>query len=175
MANIPGGEAFTTPKYVEGQFIGDVVISLDQSYKLRAKDPFVINCHGNRYKVIREPKIIGKKFREKKDQAWKKILEQEKSKSMPLEIIKIQKDNFSNIGEFAINTNPNAQLCDYLIVNEKIANMIHIALGSGFEPDRATGYHTDIVIDAPRQKLNIYGVEANGARHWIHKDGKFVI
>ena len=37
MANIPGGEAFLTPEYVKGQFIGDVVISLDQSYRLNSK------------------------------------------------------------------------------------------------------------------------------------------
>ena len=67
-----------------------------------------------------------------------------------------------------------ARLCNYLIVNEKIANMIHIALGSGFEPDRATVYHTDIVIDAPRQKLNITAV--SGHRRWeIMKGGKLLV
>src|SRR3989338_6224310 len=111
MANIPGGEAFTTPKYVKGQFIGDVVISLDQSYKLNAKDPFVINCYGNRYKVIREPKIIGMKFKEKKKQAWKRILNQEKNKAVPMSIVNLQKKNFNNICAFSINTNPKAELC----------------------------------------------------------------
>mgnify|MGYP000005787067 FL=1 len=103
------------------------------------------------------------------------ILNQERFKSQPQEIIDLKKNNFNMINEFAINTNPNARLCDYLIVNEKIARMIHVALGSGFEPDRATEYHTDIVINSPRQKMNIYGVDDNGKEHWIIKNGEFVV
>ena len=53
--------------------------------------------------------------------------------------------------------------------------MIHLALGSGFEADRATYYHTDIVIDSPRQQLDIYGVAKDGKKHWIHRKGKFVV
>ncbi|MBR9700013.1 hypothetical protein GOV09_06145 [Candidatus Woesearchaeota archaeon] len=175
MANIPGGEGFVTPEYVKGQFIGDVVISLDQSYRLDTKRPIVVNCKGNTYKIVDGPSDILKKFQDKRNEGMKALRKQEKNKSLPREIIEIQKKNFMNIGEFAINTNPKAELCNYLIVNEKIAHMIHIALGSGFEPDRASVYHTDIVINAPRQQLDIYGIEKNGKRHWIHKKGKFVI
>lgn len=175
MANLPGGEAFGTPEYVKGQFIGDVVISLDQSYILNKRNPIVVNCYGNSYKVIKAPLKILNKFKEKKKEAWKKLTDQEKNKSLPKKIIEINKKNFNNIGEFAINTNPKAELCNYLIVNEKIANMIHIALGSGFDADRATYYHTDIVIDSPRQQLDIYGIDKDGKKHWIHKKGKFVI
>ena len=175
MANIPGGEAFGTPEYMKGQFIGDVIISLDQSYRLNEKQPMIVNCYGNKYKVIAGPKKILDKFEEKKKDAWKKLIRQEKNKSLPKKIIELNKQNFKNIGEFAINTNPQAELCNYLIVNEKIANMIHIALGSGFDADRATYYHTDIVIDSPRQKLDIYGLGKDGKKHWIHKKGKFVI
>ena len=52
--------------------------------------------------------------------------------------------------------------------------MIHIAMGSGFEPDRATDYHTDVVINSPRQKLDVYGIDENGNEHWIIKKGEFV-
>jgi len=175
MANLPGGEAFVTPEYVEGQFIGDVVISLDQSYILSPKKPFIVNCFGNKHRVIEAKTDVFKKFKQKKKESWKKLVRHEKNGALPKEIIKINKKNFHNIGEFAINTNPKAELCNYLIVNEKIANMIHIALGSGFEPDRATYYHTDIVINSPRQELNIYGVTKNGKKYWIHKKGKFVV
>ena len=174
MANIPGGEAFVTPEYIKGQFIGDVVISIDQSYILNKDKPMVVNCFGNDYKIVNGPKDIIKKFEQKKKEAWKKLIMQEKSRSLPNDIIGVNKRNFNNIGEFAINTNPKAELCNYLIVNEKIANMIHIALGSGFEADRAPYYHTDIVIDSPRQQLDIYGVDKNGKKYWIHKKGKFV-
>ncbi|MDO8740323.1 MAG: hypothetical protein Q7J54_01975 [Candidatus Woesearchaeota archaeon] len=175
MANIPGGEAFMTPEYLKGTFVGDVVISLDQSYMLSEKNPLVVECYGDCYKVLKGDKAIIEKFEKKKKEAWKQILEQEKNKSLPFDLIKLKKDNFNRIGEFAINTNPNAKLCNYLIVNEKIANMIHIALGSGFEADRATEYHTDIVIDAPRQKLDIYGIDKKGNKLWILKKGKFVV
>ena len=175
MANLPGGEAFVTPEYVKGTIVGDVVISIDQSYLLSDKEPLVIKSDGKEYKIISGPKDIINKIQEKKNEAWEMILNQERFKSQPQEIIDLKKNNFNMINEFAINTNPNARLCDYLIVNEKIARMIHVALGSGFEPDRATEYHTDIVINSPRQKMNIYGVDDNGKEHWIIKNGEFVV
>ena len=174
MGNIPGGEAFVTPEYVKGKIIGDVVISIDQSYRLSAKEPFVIEANGNEYKIISGPKEIVKKFDEKKKEAWEGIINQEKYKSLPQELVEMKKRNFNMINEFAINTNPSAKLCDYLIVNEKIARMIHVAMGSGFEPDRATDYHTDVVINSPRQKMDVYGIDENGKEHWIIKKGEFV-
>jgi hypothetical protein len=174
MANLPGGEMFTTPEYLKGTIAGDVVISIDQSYMLNHKDPLVIEATGNGYKIVRGPKKIITKFDEKKKQAWKMIKKQEQSKSIPKEITDLKKANFNRIGEFAINTNPKAKLSGYLIVDEKIANMIHIAMGSGFEPDRATEYHTDVVINAKRQKLDIYGVKGK-QKFWMLKKGKFVI
>jgi hypothetical protein len=175
MANLPGGETFVTPEYVKGTIVGDVVISIDQSYLLSEKEPLVVKCDGNRYKIISGPKEIIKKLEEKKKEAWEMIMNQERFKSLPQEVIDLKKKNFNMINEFAINTNPSAKLCDYLIVNEKIARMIHIALGSGFEPDRATEYHTDIVINSPRQKMNIYGIDEEGKEHGIIKKGEFVV
>ncbi len=174
MANLPGGEAFVTPEYVKGRIIGDVVISIDQSYRLSEKEPFVIEADGYGYKVISGPKEIARKFEQKKKEAWEGITNQEKHKSLPQDLIDMKKRNFNMINEFAINTNPNAKLCDYLIVNEKIARMIHVAMGSGFEPDRATDYHTDVVINSPRQKLDVYGIDEKGNEHWIIKKGEFV-
>ena len=174
MANLPGGEAFVTPEYVKGTIIGDVVISIDQSYMLSEKEPLIVEADGDKYKIISGPKDIINKLEEKKKDAWQLITNQEKFKSVPQEIIDLKKKNFTRIGEFAINTNPNARLCDYLIVNEKIARMIHVALGSGFEPDRATEYHTDIVINSPRQKIDIYGIDEKGKEHWIIRKGEFV-
>jgi len=175
MANLPGGETFVTPEYVKGTIVGDVVISIDQSYLLSEKNPLVIESYGNKYKIISGPKEIIKKINKKKEEAWELILNQERFKSVPQEVIDLKKNNFNKIGEFAINTNPSAKLCNYLIVNEKIARMIHVALGSGFEPDRATEYHTDIVINSPRQKLDIYGIDEKGSKHWIIKKGEFVV
>ena len=162
-----------TPERLKGTFLGDVVISLDQSYMLDAKNPLVIEADGN-YKVVSGPKKIVDKLKEKKRESWKILLEEERHKSVPPALTRLKKKNFNGIGEFAINTNPKAKLCNYLIVNEKIANMIHIALGSGFEADRATSYHTDIVIDAPRQKLNITAT-IKGKRIKVMNQGKLVV
>src|SRR3989338_5068512 len=173
MANLPGGEAFTTPEYLKGTFVGDVVISIDQSYLLSEKNPLVIEADKGSYKIISGPKEIIKKFNEKKKEAWEMITEQEKNNSAPKELIDLRKNNFNRIGEFAINSSPKARLCEYLIVNEKIARMIHIALGSGFEPDRSTEYHMNIVFNAPRQKLDVFGIDKSGNKHWILKNGEF--
>jgi len=178
MANIPGGEMFLTPEYIKGIFYGDVVISIDKSYVLNRKNPLVIECKGNDYKILKGPTTVVKKIKEKKEEAMKLLKTQEKNKSLPKEIIEMKKRNFNNLGEFAINTNPNARLCNYLIVNEKIAGMIHIALGSGYEGDRASIYHYDIVINAKEQKLDIYGVKGTGKnqkRFWMLKKGKLAV
>jgi hypothetical protein len=173
-ANIPGGEMFLSPEWMKGVFYGDVVISVDKSYVLNSKNPLVVKCDEQGYKIVGGPKDIIKKINEKKQEAMKVLLKQEKNKSLPKEIIKMKKDNFNKIGEFAINTNPEAELCNYLIVNEKIAGMIHVALGSGFEDDRATLYHYDIVINAKEQKLDIYGLKGK-KKLWMMKKGKLVL
>lgn len=174
MGNIPGGEAFVTPEYIKGIFVGDVVVHVDQSYKLNERKPLIVECYGDSYKIIDGPKDVIKKINKRKSDAMKLLLEAEKNKSLPQDIIKMKKRNFERVGEFAINTNPKARLCEYLIVNEKIARMMHIALGSGFEPDRSTEYHMDIVFNAPRQKLDVYGIDKKGNKHWILKEGNFV-
>ncbi|MFC1768157.1 hypothetical protein ACFLZX_00195 [Nanoarchaeota archaeon] len=175
MGNIPGGEMFITPEYVKGTIVGDVVIAIDQSYLLSEKEPFIIESSEDGYKVIKAPKKILEKFEKRKNDAWKLLEIMEKNKSLPEEIIEMKKRNFNLLGEFAINTNPKAKICDYLIVNEKIAGMIHVAMGSGFEADRSTEYHMDVVVNSIKQKHDIYGLDKKGKKYWIKKQGKFVI
>ncbi len=175
MANIPGGEAFVTPESITGTFVGDVVVCIDQSYPLSAEKPLVIECRGDVYKIKEGPAEIIRKIKEKKQDAMDMLLDAARHESLPKEIIELKLKNFERIGEFAINTNPHARRCDYLIVNEKIANMMHIALGSGFEADRDTAYHLDIVFDAPAQQLDVWGVDEKGKEHWILKKGKPVV
>jgi hypothetical protein len=173
--NIPGGEAFTTPFYVKGRVVGDVVINTDKSHRLTSKNPFIVDIKEKSYKIISGPKNIISSFNKIKKDAWTRILELEKNKSLPQNLINLKKKNFEKVGEFAINTNPHATPCDYLIINEKIANMIHVAFGSGFEPDASTEYHMDVVIDCPRQKLDIYGIDSKHKEYWIIKKGHFVL
>ena len=175
-ANFPSGEAFVTPEKVEGIVVGDVVINIDRSYKIPEKSPIVVEIDGKKgYKILKAHERLLKVMKKELKEAREKIRNMEKSESLPKELTRMHRRNFRKIGEFAINTNPKAKLSDYLIVNEKIAKMIHIALGMGFAPDRATVYHWDIVINSPKQKLDIYGIDKNKKPHWVIKKGKFVV
>jgi len=173
--NFPGGEVFFTPDKMNGTFVGDVVIAIDQSYIIGEKQPLVVKVKNGHYKIISGPKKILKAFNKRKREAWHLIKEMEKNKTLPKKIIASYKKNFDRVGEFAINTNPNARLSRYLIETEKLAKMMHIALGSGYEPDRETLYHCDIVLNNPRQKMNIFGTDKKGKEHWIIRNGKFVV
>ena len=173
-ANFPSGETFVTPETVHGMMVGDVVINVDRSYVIPEKSPIIVEFSGNRYKVIKASKKIKDAMVKQRTEARQKLNDIEKNGSLPKYITEILKKNFWNIGEFAVNTNPKAKLCDYLIVNEKIAGMIHVALGMGFAPDRKTMYHWDIVVNAPKQKLDIYGVDKNKKVHHVLKEGKFM-
>jgi len=174
-ANFPSGETFVTPEIVRGLFIGDIVINIDQSYVIPEKNPLIIEIKKNKYKIIKGPKNLVQKMKKEKAEARQKIRNYEINQSLPASITKMYRKNFNAIGEFAVNLNPKAKLCNYLIVNEKIARMIHVALGMGFEPDRKTVYHWDIVINSPKQKLDIYGMNRKKKIHWIIKKGKFVV
>ncbi len=173
--NFPGGEVFFTPHRMDGTFVGDVVISIDKSYVIPNSEPMVVSVKNGRYRLLKASKKIKGAFNKRKRESWKVISVLEKNKSTPKKTIKTMRANFDRVGEFAVNTNPNARLSRYLIETEKIANMMHIALGSGYEPGRETTYHYDIVINAPRQKIDLYGVDKKGKQHWIIKKGWFVI
>lgn len=175
-ANFPSGEAFVTPENIEGIMVGDVVINVNQSYVIPKNMPIVVSFNREKgYKIIKAPSKIKKEMKKQLDEGRERIRNFEKTKSLPKEIIDIYKRNFKRVGEFAVNTNPKAKLCNYLIVNEKIAKMIHVALGLGFEPDRKTVYHWDIVVNSPRQKLDIYGIDKKHKIHWVIKKGNLVV
>ncbi len=173
--NIPGGEVFFTPESINGFAVGDVVINIDRSYTLSAKNPIVVKFTDGKWKLIKAPQAIKERIAKELRDVKKLIKTYEQKKSLPKKIIENYKRNLFAVGEFAINTNPAAKLSRYLIVNEKLANMMHIALGSGFEPDRQTLYHWDFVINVPRQKISISAIDAEGNIHYIIKDGKFVV
>jgi leucyl aminopeptidase (aminopeptidase T) len=172
--NVPGGEAFMTPEFIEGTFIGDVVISIDRSYAIPKSAPLVIQCSKEGHRIISGDKKILLALNRERNISLKQLNIMERNKAVSKEIADLKKRNFYKIGEFAINTNPKARLCDYLIVNEKIANMMHIALGSGFDADRSSTYHYDIVMDAKGQKMDVFG-EKDGEKIWILKGGHFVV
>jgi leucyl aminopeptidase (aminopeptidase T) len=173
--NIPGGEVFFTPHSMHGTFVGDVVMHVDRSVMLSPKHPIVVHVEEGRYKIISAPSDLLRDIEHVKQEHLKVLLEKERHGSLPKSMIEMQKSNFDRIGEFAINTHPTAKVCDYLVVNEKIARMLHIALGKGFEKDRKTVYHFDIVIDAAKQKLDVYGIKPDGTEVWVLRKGRMVI
>jgi len=174
-ANFPSGEAFCTPEKIRGSIVGDVVINIDQSHVIPPENPIIAEFTEKGYKIIKVPAKIKKVMQKVLNESRQKIKNYEKSKSLPKEVIQIYKKNFKSVGEFSVNTNPKAKLSNYLIVNEKIARMIHVALGSGFEPDKKTLYHWDIVINSPRQKLDVYGVDKKNKVYWVIKKGELVV
>jgi len=172
--NIPGGEVFFTPKKISGTAIGDVVINIDRSYVLNEKRPLVLKFSGKNWEILRAEPLIKRRIKEELSDARKLIKKYEKNKSLPKKIIATYKKNFFGVGEFAINTNTKAKLSRYLIVNEKLAKMIHIALGSGFEPGTQTLYHWDFVINVPRQRISIRAI-GKGFERFIIKEGSLVV
>ena len=174
-ANFPSGEAFVCPENLKGEIVGDVVISVNQSRMIPKERPIILNCNGTGYKILKAPSKLQDIMKKELKESMQKINDLSKNESMPKSMISMFKKNFRKIGEFAINTNPKAKVCNYLIVNEKISGMIHVAMGAGYEPDRKTVYHWDIVINSPKQKLDIYGVDKKGRVHWIHKKGRLII
>ncbi|MCD6434729.1 MAG: hypothetical protein J7L14_03885 [Candidatus Diapherotrites archaeon] len=172
--NFPAGEVFFTPGRMQGKMMADVTVSIDRSYVIPKNNPLVIEFRGFRYKITNGPKKIIKAIEKKKKESWQLIKQMEKTKALPKRIIETYKKNFNGIGEVAINTNPNAKLGRYLIECEKIAKMMHVAIGSGYEPERETLYHIDAVINAPRQKLNVF-VKKRNEKIFIIKRGELLI
>ncbi|HII68339.1 TPA: hypothetical protein HA270_00550, partial [Candidatus Woesearchaeota archaeon] len=175
-ANFPSGETFTTPEKVTGTLVGDVVINIDRSRVIPKNRPLIVHFSDKgRWTLNDGPEDIRKKMEKEIAEGLKRIEHLEKQRSLPKSMTDMYRENIDGVGEFAVNTNPKAKLCDYLIVNEKIAGMIHLALGMGFETDKKTVYHWDIVINAPEQEIDIYGFDKKGREQWVMKQGKLVV
>ena len=108
-----------------------------------------------------------------KEKAKQRITHLEEKQVLPIEILQLYNDNFDRIGELGIGTNPNAQLpSKYLIEAEKVDRTIHLALGSGYESDRATVYHWDAVA-GHKQKLTVTALTSDGKEIRILIEGEW--
>ena len=168
--NFPAGEVFITPEAVHGVFVADEVIVIDKSYLL--KRPLIVELRGNEYEVVEGPKEILDVIRREREKAWKRI-ETWEAMGVPKDLVELNKKNFMNIGEFAVGLNPNARVSRYLIEAEKIDRTVHLALGSGYDPDRPTTYHWDSVAGC-NQKLSVTAVK-EGREIPILKEGSWGI
>jgi hypothetical protein len=170
-ANFPGGEVYFTPSTIDGTFVVDETISIDRSYMLES--PLVIKIENGRYKEILGNHQILNVILTEKEKVKQRITHLEDKQALPIEILQLYKDNFDRIGELGIGTNPNAQLpSKYLIEAEKVDRTIHLALGSGYESDRATVYHWDAVAGR-KQKLTITALTSDGKETHILIEGEW--
>jgi hypothetical protein len=170
-ANFPGGEVYFTPSTIDGTFVVDETISIDQSYTLES--PLVIKIENGRYKEITGNQQILNIILNEKEKAKQRITHLEEKQALPIEILQLYNDNFDRIGELGIGTNPNAQLpSKYLIEAEKVDRTIHLALGSGYESDRATVYHWDAVA-GHKQKLTVTALTSDGKEIRILIEGEW--
>ncbi|MFX1520913.1 MAG: hypothetical protein ACFFCD_13430 [Promethearchaeota archaeon] len=168
-ANFPGGEVYLTPESVDGTFVVDETIAIDQSYPLES--PLIIKIENGRYTGITGNQQILNILLNEKEKVQQRLTHLEGKQALPNEVLQLYKDNIDRIGELGIGTNPNAQLpSNYLIEAEKADRTIHLALGSGYEPDRATLYHWDAVAGY-NQKLTLTALTSDGKETSILIEG----
>ncbi|MDH5703088.1 MAG: hypothetical protein OEY99_02655, partial [Aigarchaeota archaeon] len=134
--------------------------------------PVVIKMKGNEYEIAEAPRKIERVIEKERAKAWKRI-ETWEAKGVTKDIVELSKRNFMNIGEFALGVNPEARVSPYLIEAEKIDRTVHMALGSGYEPDRNTTYHWDAVAGW-NQRLDI-AVIRRGKSTVLLEDGRWSI
>lgn len=144
--NLPAGEAFLTPENVNGTLVVDGSITLDKSYLL--EKPLIFKFKEGKFNldwmVCTDRRLAQKIHR---TISWyKEYLRNIKQKKILSEqVIQIYEKNFYRVGELGIGTNPNAKVSKWLIESEKALGTIHVALGSGYEPERKTVHHEDMV------------------------------
>jgi hypothetical protein len=170
-ANFPGGEVYFTPSTIDGTFVVDETINIDQSYILES--PLFIKIENGRYTEITGNQQLLNIISNEKEKAKQRIIHLEEKQSLPSETLQLYEDNFDRIGEVGIGTNSNAQLpSNYLIEAEKADRTMHLALGSGYESDRATVYHWDAVA-GNKQKLTVTAFTSDGKETPILIDGEW--
>jgi len=144
--NLPAGEAFLTPENVNGTLVADGSVTLDKSYLL--EKPLVFKFKEGKFNLnwmFCADRSLEQKIH-RTISGYKKYLRNLKQKKVLSEkVIRTYEKNFYRVGELGIGTNPNARVSKWLIESEKVLGTIHIALGSGYEPDRRSVHHEDMV------------------------------
>jgi len=144
--NLPAGETFVTPNDANGVYVADGTITLDKSYLL--KTPFVAKFKRGKFnpdQIICIDKEINRKFSQVIKSHKEYLRKIKRKKTLSRETVRAYERNFYQIGELGIGTNPQARVSQWLIESEKALRTVHIALGSGYEPEARTVHHEDIV------------------------------
>ncbi len=158
---------------VIGTYVGNGVICIGRNYSLQ-ETPMVIGFNSEgKAKILYASDKVRKAAEDCVEATIKSIEERYKAGSITEEQRDLKLGNLWNIGEFAINTNPNAPANSrYLIVAEKEKGKMHIALHSGFEPDKDTEIHWDTTAGLPQQVLNMHGFDSVGERYELLIQGE---
>lgn len=144
--NLPGGEVFITPNDANGVLIVDGTVALDKSYPI--KHPLAVKFKDGRFslgKILCSDKMLVQKVHQTIEGHIKNLKKIKKLKSVSPKTMRLYEQNFYRVGELGIGTNPKARISQFLVESEKVFGTIHVALGSGFEPEAKTVHHEDMV------------------------------
>ncbi len=135
--NLPGGETFTTPEYVDGTFVIDGVVGdyLCEKYGDLAATPLTIEVSGSRLMEAHSAN------RELRDEFWRYCHTDE---------------NSDRVGEFAIGTNIGVRdVIGNILQDEKIPG-IHIAFGNPYGAHTGADWYSATHIDVVGRKFDIW-------------------
>jgi len=170
-ANFPGGEVYFTPDTIDGTFVVDETMAIDQSYTLDT--PLIIKIEAGVVKEITGNQQLLTILLREKEKSKQRLTHLEEKEALPVKVLQGYKDNFDRVGEWGLGTNSHAKVpSNYLIEAEKADRTIHLALGSGYEPDRATLYHWDAVAGR-NQNLTITALTSDGKEIPILVEGEW--
>lgn len=144
--NLPGGEVFITPNNADGVLIVDGTVALDKSYPL--KHPLAVKFRDGKFslsQVLCSDKLLIQRIHQTIEGHIKNLRKIKKMKSVSPKTIRLYEQNFYHVGELGIGTNPKARVSPFLVESEKAFGTIHMALGSGYEPEAKTIHHEDMV------------------------------
>lgn len=150
-SNLPGGEVWTTPGEVNGQFVVDGVVGdyLCAKYGDLKAAPLTLQIAGNRLRSAHsENKAL-------KDEFWQYTHTDE---------------NSDRVGEFAIGTNLGVKdVIGNILQDEKIPG-VHIAFGNPYGDHTGAQWYSATHIDVVGRRFSIWADERQ-----IMRDGEFLL
>ena len=149
--NLPGGEVWTTPGEVNGQFVVDGVVGdyLCAKYGDLKAAPLTLRIEGNRLReVLSDNKAL-------EDEFWRYTHTDE---------------NSDRVGEFAIGTNLGVKdVIGNILQDEKIPG-VHIAFGNPYGDHTGAKWYSSTHIDVVGRRFSIWADDRQ-----IMRDGAFLL
>ncbi|MFC1617748.1 aminopeptidase [Patescibacteria group bacterium] len=168
--NVPAGEAFVSPDLndVNGTIVIDA--SMTQRRGLEIKKPIKLELKNNHIYAINgshEAKMLKSDIAQAIAGVRKNVRAGKFGKKEAEEYIK----NCHAIGEIGLGVNPKAKIGHSPIEDEKVINVMHVAIGRNYDFDQVAPIHFDCMLRGPEVVLEYPG----GKKETIHKNGKFYL